>query len=210
MRAMRWLVVLGALAGCGRLGFDPVAAGRDAAIAGDGARDRDAAVIGSDASDASTGTGSGTISGIAPDNKPFTTLVAGYIIGHPKFAQETSIYMFSGPIKCSDLGYPGWGEWITAGTQCMELQLPARATGMYAVQGSDPPQPQTGFGRYRYGEGSGGELTGNGMGGTIEVTGIGGDGSISGTFDVTFPLHGPLVGTFTAVACPTGWYPTFP
>lgn len=198
-----------ALAGCGRLGFDPVGSARDATSSGDGERPRDAAVIGDDASDgAVVGTGSGTISGTAPDGKPFTTLVAGYIIGHPKYAQETSIYMFSGPIKCSDLGYRGWGQWIAAGTQCMELQLPARATGTYAVQANDPPQPPTGFGRYRYGEGSGGELTGDGMGGTIDVTSVG--GSISGTFDISFPLHGPLVGTFTAVDCPTGWYPTFP
>ena len=34
--------------------------------------------------------------------------------------------------------------------------------------------------------------------------------AISGTFTVTFDLNGPLTGTFTAVECATGYYPTFP
>jgi hypothetical protein len=205
-------VLVTLLAGCGRIGFDPNAArGDGGATSGDGViAGGDGAAAGSDApGDTGSGTGSGTISGTAPDGKEFTTLVAGYVIGHPKFAGETSIYMFSQPIRCSDLGVAGWGAWITAGTQCMELQLPANAPGTYTVQASEPPPAQSGFGRYRYGEGSGGELTGDGMGGQVMVT-SNANGSVAGSFTVSFPLHGPLVGTFTAVACPTGYYPTFP
>ena len=209
VRAMRWLAILVALGGCGRIGFDSFASSRDATSGDDGSRGSDATTSDGDHGDGSVGAGSGTISGVAPDGKPFTTLVAGYIIGHPKYAQETSIYMFSGPIKCSDLGYRGWGEWITAGTQCMEIQLPARATGTYAVQDSEPPPSPSGFGRYRYGEGSGGELTGTGVGGQLMITSATAD-AISGTFMVTFDLNGPLTGTFTAVECATGYYPTFP
>jgi hypothetical protein len=211
VRAMRGLMILLAC-GCGRLGFDQVASSRDATTSGDDGAPSgsDGAMPGDATGDGSMATGSGSIDGTAPDGKPFTTLVTGYIIGHPKYAQETAIYMFSGPIKCSDISYRGWGQWITAGTQCMEFQLPARVTGMFSVEGSqEPPPSPSGFSRYRYGEGGGGELTGTANGGTLMITSADAD-AISGTFMVTFDLHGPLTGTFTAVECPGGYYPTFP
>ena len=216
---MRGLVLVAVVCGCGRIGFDPRVAGggddgagSDARGPGSGSGSDDAAVIGGDADPDGggvVGTGSGTISGTAPDGKPFTTIVAGYIIGHPKYPGETSIYMFSNPIKCSDLGFPGWGSWITAGTQSMEIQLPTAAAGTYPVLNTEPPAAPNGFSQYRYGEGGGGEITGFVSGGQIVVTDAGAS-SISGNFNVAFVQNGPLVGTFTAVSCPTGYYPTFP
>lgn len=226
VQAMRGLVITAVvLGGCGRLGFEAEQAAStpagDAAamspVTGDGAvPGGDGAPASGDASTPPTdgtispGTGSGTISGTAPDGKPFTTLVAGYVIGHPQYAGETSIYMFSGPIQCSDLGFPGWGAWITGGTQTMELELPARTITSYPVQSTEPPASPNSYGRYRYGEGGGGEITGWSSAGQIEVTSVAADGSISGTFSVTFVAGGQLDGTYTAVACPTGYYPTFP
>lgn len=204
--------------GCGRLGFDAgqaaSAVGADAQMVApvgvDGAvpASGDGSMTSTDAA-TSTGTGSGTVAGTAPDGMPFTTLVTGYVIGHPQFIGETSIFMFSNPIQCTDLGYPGWGQWITAGTQTMEIDLPTSSVTSYPVNSAEQPISPNGFGRYRYGEGAGGEITGDGSSGQIQVTSVS-TAAISGTFDVTFPVTGHVTGTFTAAPCPTGWKPMFP
>ena len=217
VRAMWGLVIVAAvLGGCGRFGFDAQQVGSppgtDAAdvssVGGDGAvASGDGPGSATDAPP--TATASGTISGTAPDGMPFTTLVTGYVIGHPQFIGETSIFMFSGPIKCSDITIPGWGQWITAGTQTMELDLPTQVVNTYPVNGTEQPTIPNSYGRYRYGEGSGGEITGGGSSGQIQLTSAT-TAALSGTFDVTFPVTGHLAGTFTAIPCPTGWHPTFP
>ena len=209
------MIVAAVLGACGRIGFDAQqtasAPGADAAtgatVRGDGAVQSGGSTDGA----MSTATASGTISGTAPDGKPFTTLVTGYVIGHPQYIGETSIFMFSNPIQCSDIGYPGWGSYITPGTQTMEIDLPTQAVASYPVNGTEQPSIPNSFGRYRYGEGSGGEITSDGSDGEIQVTSVSTD-SFSGTFDVTFPvmITSRLTGTFTAVPCPTGWHPMFP
>ncbi len=215
VHAMWGLVIVAAvLGGCGRFGFDASAPGADAhtvsPVQGDSAvpASGDAARSPTDGATA-TGTGSGTISGTAPDGMPFTTLIVGYVIGHPQYIGETSIFMFSNPIKCSDIGYPGWGQYITAGTQTMELDLPTQSVASYPVNGTEQPSIPYSYGRYRYGEGNGGEVSGGGSSGQIQLTSVG-TNAMSGAFDVTFPVTGHLTGTFTAVPCPTGWHPMFP
>src|SRR5690349_9445743 len=91
---MRGLAII-AIAGCGRVAFDPLggASGGPSDAAVIGATDAPSA-IGTDA--APGGTGSGTISGTPPLGM-FPSVMAAYVVGHPQFAGDTAIYLLSQP-----------------------------------------------------------------------------------------------------------------
>jgi hypothetical protein len=175
------------VAACGRLGFDPVGSG--------------------DVDGPGSAAGTSSITGIAPDGKLFVSVAAAYVIGHPQVAGQTSIYLLSNPIACSELTAPGWGQRITAGTQCLEIVLGGSAVALYAVTGSNPPRAQQGAGRYRYAFGNG-EYTAGGSSGQVTLTGIDSDGSKRGEFTIGFSgIQQGLVGTFDAVDCGAGVSP---
>jgi hypothetical protein len=181
---MRWPLLL--VAACGRLGFDPMESG------------------GVDAPGSAGGTSS--IVGLAPDGMPFVSVAAAYVIGHPQFAGQTSIYLLSNPIACSELAAPGWGQRIAAGTQCLELVLGGSAVALYTVRSSDPPRAKDGASHYRFALGNG-EYTAGGSSGQVTLTGIGSDGSNSGEFTVAFSQSSGVVGTFHAAYCDVGMSP---
>src|SRR5262249_20359883 len=116
--SMRWALLF--VAACGRLGFDPV---------GQPGADAPGEVA-----------GRGSIIGLAPDGTLFASVAAAYVIGRPRVAGQTSVYLLSNPIACGELDAPGWGQRITSGTQCLELVLGGSAVASYTVKSSDPPR----------------------------------------------------------------------
>jgi hypothetical protein len=188
--------LLVAITACGRLGFDPTGS-QDASSGPNGTMHADAAFVGVG--------GGGSITGLAPDGTPFTMLAAAYIVGHPQYP-GVSIYLLSTPIACSSLGSPGWDHRITAGTQVLDLLRSDATVGSYPIATSNPPASNNSYSLYTRVIG-GGTVRANANGGTLQVIGVGGEGSIDGTFMITWGGANTLTGVFEAVPCPTGYSP---
>ena len=195
--------MIAAIAGCGRLGFDGQAGDAGSGNPGDGAF-----VVGDSASgDTASGggaMGSGTISGLPPVGL-FPSVMAAYVVAHPKVAGQTAIYLFSKPITCAQLGAANWPRSLPALTNILELELAGSSIATYQLMFADPPSAPNGFAQERYALGNG-EQTDAASAGMVQVSGMPGDGSVQGSFSVAWFIGG-LTGTYDAAYCPTGVSP---
>jgi len=204
---MRVVAALCAFAACGRIDFDPLSDGGVRA-GGDGS--------------SPVGFGSGTISAGANCTgtaNPFDSVAAAYSIGHVSQPGQTDIYLVDHAIRCdvAGVGLQGWDQQSTEvpnGTQVLGLLVGATTSGTYAVSLAEPPAANAGFAIY-YGlqrpVGSGEtSCISAPSGGTITIT-VNPNGSVSGSYSVMMQGGNAwtATGTFEAVYCAIGWYPTF-
>jgi hypothetical protein len=200
---VRWLVVV-ALTGCGRIGFDPGSGpsgpiGDANGIGGDG---------GNGPTDGAGGsvTGSGTIMGQTPTGSPFGSITAAYVIGHPAVSGQTWIYLFSAPIACNELAPAGWAIRVTP-TNVLALELGGATTGTYPLGTAMPPPSQQANAlcyqiAFTGAPSSYGEAIGQ-----VALTAVASDGTVTGNFSANDSFADTLTGTFVAPVCGVGSTP---
>ena len=151
------------------------------------------------------GGGTGTVSGSA-DGTPFTTVATSYVIGAPDSAETTVVFLFSKPVRCSDLGTPGWDQKITDGTQLLEMKIFGKAPGTFKAVTTVTPAPGEASVNYTLSATSSTPAESGSSGGSVTLTGIAASASAQGSFSIAFGTN-KLDGTFDAIFCPGGHEP---
>jgi hypothetical protein len=198
-----------ALPACGRIAFEQLQAGDgDAAVTMDGA---------STTGDGGIAGGSGMISGSGCGGQPFSSIAAAYVVGNDEYSGLPEVLLFGDPIPCAQLCATAWDDVVLpcqaglgpvpSGVQFVRLTFGANTAGTYTVSGADPPAAtEVGATAYVTDTATGGSSQCWGTTGTVLLTSTGATGPASGSFAFDAP-GASLMGTFTAEACPSGWYP---
>ena len=152
-----------------------------------------------------SGPGGNTISGSA-DGTPFTTAAMALWLGSPDDAATTVVYVFSKPVKCSDLATPGWDTRITDKTQFLEMKMFGVTKATYTVTKSLTPAPGEASVNYTLSSTSGTPVETSSSGGTVTLTTIADKVNVTGSFALKFGTK-DLAGTYDAVFCPGGHEP---
>ncbi len=157
-----------------------------------------------------------TISGMAAAGRPFDVVATAFWIGKPDFAESTVVMMFEMPIRCSQISKMAWDAAHGSTNQVVEMKL-----GVPTVGGTVPmtfkvrmPNP---MGSVAPGEADVSHtlfamtpqvpVENYPTAGIISITTKKDNGSLAGTFDLTFPSNGSLRGSIDAAWCPTGVEP---
>jgi hypothetical protein len=151
------------------------------------------------------GGGSGTIAGEAVDAS-FTHAAGSLWIGAPDDPMTTVVYIFSNPIKCSELAMPGWDQRITDRTQILEMKAFGTTPGMFTVVTTVTPAPGEAVVNYTLSSTAGTPAEQVGSGGTITIVAFSGHTDVTGNFNLQFG-NGMLTGSFDAAYCPGGHEP---
>jgi hypothetical protein len=168
------------------------------------------AVGGSDVSaDADSGGGdaggSNTITGTA-DGTPFTTVATSLWIGAPDDPATTVVYVFSKPVKCSDISSPGWDTRITNATQFLEMKMFGTKVATYKVTTSKTPAAGDASVNYTLSTTTGTPAETVGNSGTVTLATITAKTNVTGNFALKFGTH-DVSGTYDATFCAAGTEP---
>jgi len=147
-----------------------------------------------------------TIMGSA-DGTPFTNATTVLWIGAPDSAASTVVYVFSAPIKCSEISKVGWDTRVADKTQALELKMiGTTAPATFTVVMSPTPAPGQASVNYTLTSQTGtpGEVISSG--GTVTLSALKASTSATGSFDLQFGANA-LKGAFMATYCATGVEP---
>ncbi|MDB4993558.1 MAG: hypothetical protein JWM74_990 [Myxococcaceae bacterium] len=151
------------------------------------------------------GGGAGTVSG-SVDGTPFTTVTTSYLIGAPDSAETTVVFVFSKPVKCSDLATPGWDQRIADGTQLLEMKIFGKDPGAFKAVTTVTPAPGEASVNYTLSSTAGTPKETGSSGGSVTLEALAASTSAQGRFSLQFGAS-KLDGTFDAVFCPGGHEP---
>ena len=150
-------------------------------------------------------TGGSTVSGSA-DGTPFDTAAMALWLGAPDDPATTVVYVFSKPVKCSDLSTPGWDKRITNATQFLEMKMFGTTPATYKVTGSPTPAPGEAAVNYTLSSTAGVPKETAGTAGTVTLATVVATTDATGSFALTFGTHS-VTGTYDATFCPGGHEP---
>lgn len=155
--------------------------------------------------DATVG-GDGTITGKL-DGRPYDTVGAAYVIGHPDDPAQTAvIYVFDAPVGCDELSSPGWDERVADNVQSLELKLIGHAPGDYPVALDGRPSSGESSDNYTLTSTSGVPSEVSASGGNVHLDNYVVGTGAAGSFDLQFS-GGSVKGTFEATWCAGGHEP---
>ncbi len=149
-----------------------------------------------------TASGGTSITGSA-DGSPFTTANMALWLGAPDDPATSVVYVFSKPVKCSDLGSPGWDTRITNGTQFLEMKMLGTTPRTYKVTTSKTPAVGEAVVNYTLSSTSGTPVETAGTGGAVTLMTVNAKANVTGSFALKFGAH-DLTGTYDATYCPGG------
>jgi len=141
------------------------------------------------------------------DGTPFTNATTVLWIGAPDSAASTVVYVFSAPIKCSEISKVGWDTRVADKTQALELKMiGTTAPATFTVVMSPTPAPGQASVNYTLTSQTGtpGEVISSG--GTVTLSALKASTSATGSFDLQFGANA-LKGAFMATYCATGVEP---
>lgn len=183
-------------------------------VGGNDAAGTDAGPLGNDAgSGTDTGTrvddagsAAGTITGTVGGTM-FNTAATALVIGAPDSAATTVVYVFSNPVRCSDLGAPGWDRVIPNATSVLEMKMFGLTPATFTVVTTLTPAPGEATVNHTLSSMTAVPVEMASRSGTVTLSTITAMGPATGSFDLTFAGTDHLSGRFNAVFCPGGVEP---
>jgi hypothetical protein len=140
--------------------------------------------------------------------KQFVGVRTAYWIGAPDSSATTVVYMFGGPVACSDLQTPGWDARIADGTQVLEMKMfGTTAPATFTVTPSPTPAPGEAAVNYTLSSTTGTPMETSASGGKIHLLSLSPGMNAAGTFQLVYANGGSLMGDFEAISCPGGHEP---
>ncbi|MEA2697310.1 MAG: hypothetical protein QOI66_1581 [Myxococcales bacterium] len=172
--------------------------------AGEDAKTKD---TGGGATGGSVGSNGTMITGSA-DGNPFTNIGSVLWAGMPDVAASTVIYVFSKPIKCSDITKAGWDTTITNMTQILEVKAMGTTAAVYQPIIKAPRLPAAGEAQVNYTLSltSGTPTEAFATAGSVTLSKVTATTNVTGSFDLMFGANA-LKGTFDATYCAAGREP---
>jgi hypothetical protein len=142
------------------------------------------------------------------DGTPFASIGSVFLIGNPDVALSTVVYIFSQPIKCTDISKAGWDTTITNMTQILELKMMGTTPAVYKPIIMAPNFPSAGQAQVNYAMSTtvGTPVESFSTSGSVTLSTIVANTSASGSFDLAFGANA-LKGTFSATYCAVGREP---
>ncbi|HET6283774.1 MAG TPA: hypothetical protein VFH73_22665 [Polyangia bacterium] len=159
---------------------------------------------GGDAAGGSAGSSGTVITGSA-DGTPFTTIGSVLWAGMPD-VPSTVVYVFSKPIKCSEITAAGWDTTIPAMTQILEVKMMGTTVGPYQPIIKAPRLPAAGEAQVNYTLSGANPTESFSTSGTTAIVKVTAMSTLSGSFDLLFGANA-LKGTFEATYCAAGREP---
>jgi len=158
------------------------------------------------ADSASSGSGTGTVSGSFA-GMPFDSIGAAFHIGAADDPTDTIVVeLFDQPVACDAISSTGWDTRLD-GVQALELKMVGTTQGAYPVSGGPSPGKGEADANYTLTATNGTPSETSATAGSVVVDAVVVGADAQGTFDLTFPNEDALTGTFDAAWCAGGREP---